>query len=109
MPNDDIRGLDELYVLPTYKRFPGVFVRGLGCSVWDEEGNEYLDFLAGIAVCQLGHCHPAVVKAIEQQARPLIHPSNFFLPPPQAKLARELCRVSGMEKVFFTVDGTTAN
>jgi acetylornithine/N-succinyldiaminopimelate aminotransferase len=109
MPNEDIRALDELYVLPTYKRFPGVFVRGLGCSVWDEEGNEYLDFLAGIAVCQLGHCHPAVVKAIEQQARTLIHTSNFLLTPPQAKLARELCRVSGMEKVFFTVDGTSAN
>jgi predicted acetylornithine/succinylornithine family transaminase len=107
--SEDIRALDEKYVLQTYKRLPGVFVRGEGCFVWDEDGNQYLDFLAGIAVCQLGHCHPAVVKAIETQARTLIHTSNFLLTPPQAKLAKKLCEVSGMERVFFTVDGTNAN
>lgn len=105
----DIRALDDEYVMHTYKRLPGVFVRGEGCYLWDDQGNRYLDFLAGIAVCQLGHCHPAVVQALTEQAQKLIHTSNHLLTPPQAELAKRLCEISGMEKVFFTIDGTTAN
>lgn len=108
MATPDIRSLDQQYVMNTYKRMPGVFVRGEGCSLWDEDGNEYLDFLAGIAVCQLGHCHPAVVKAVTEQAKTLMHTSNYLVSPPQALLAKRLCEISGMENVFFAVDGTTA-
>ncbi len=56
---DDIKKLDDTYVMQTYARMPALFVQGAGCSLWDNRGNEYLDLLAGIAVCQLGHCHPA--------------------------------------------------
>ena len=107
--SESIEALDEQYVLHTYKRLPGVFVRGEGPYLWDENGKKYLDFLAGIAVCQLGHCHPAVTKAIEDQARTLLHTSNYLVTEPQSRLAKKLCEISGMEKVFFTVDGTTAN
>jgi len=106
---EDIRSLDQQYVLNTYKRLPGVFVRGEGCYLWDDQGNRYLDFLAGIAVCQLGHCHPAVVEALTSQAKRLMHTSNHLLTEPQARLAKRLCELSGMGKVFFGVDGTTAN
>ncbi|HEY3779888.1 MAG TPA: acetylornithine transaminase [Fimbriimonadaceae bacterium] len=109
LSNENIQALDEKYVLHTYKRMPGVFVRGKGCYLYDENGKEYLDFLAGIAVCQLGHCHPAVVKAITEQAQTLLHTSNYLVTEPQARLAKKLCEISGMDKVFFTTDGTTAN
>lgn len=100
--------LDERFVLPTYKRQLGVFVRGKGTRLWDSEGNEYLDFLAGIAVDQLGHCHPAMIEAITRQAQTLIHTSNHLLTPPQPLLAERLCTVTGMDKAFFSNDGTTA-
>jgi acetylornithine/N-succinyldiaminopimelate aminotransferase len=106
---EEIKSLDDRFVMQTYKRLPGLFVRGEGCSLWDSEGNEYLDFLAGIAVCQLGHCHPAVVEALARQGATLIHTSNHLLTEPQARLAERLCQLSDMDKVFFTVDGTTAN
>jgi len=109
MQNQDITALEERYLLHNYKRMPGVYVRGEGCYLWDEDGKKYLDFLAGIAVCQLGHCHPAVVKALRDQAGVLMHTSNYLLTPTQVKLAEKLCQISGMEKVFYTVDGTTAN
>ncbi len=105
---ETIQSMDETYVLPTYTRFPALFVQGSGCSLWDNRGNEYLDLLAGIAVCQLGHCHPAVVSALTRQAQQLIHTSNLLLTAPQAQLARRLCELSGMERAFFTPDGTTA-
>ncbi len=104
-----IKALDDQYVMHTYKRMDGLFVRGQGCSMWDSEGNEYLDFLAGIAVCQLGHCHPAVVSAISNQANTLMHTSNYLLNEPMARLAEKLCKLSGMDKTFFVVDGTVAN
>jgi acetylornithine/N-succinyldiaminopimelate aminotransferase len=100
--------LDQEFVLKTYNRMPALFVQGSGCTLWDNRGNEYLDFLAGIAVCQLGHCHPAVVAAITRQAQQLIHTSNILLSAPQAQLAQKLCRISGMDKVFFCNDGTTS-
>ena len=105
---ETIHSLDETYVLPTYNRMPALFVQGSGCSLWDNRGNEYLDLLAGIAVCQLGHCHPAVVSALTRQAQQLIHTSNLLLTAPQAQLARRLCELSGMDRAFFTPCGTTA-
>ncbi len=106
---DTIKSTDEQFVMQTYKRLPALFVQGAGCSLWDNRGNEYLDLLAGIAVCNLGHCHPAVVSAITRQAQQLIHVSNFGLTAPQAQLAKRLCELSGMEKAFFAVCGATAN
>ncbi|MCO5297051.1 MAG: acetylornithine transaminase [Fimbriimonadaceae bacterium] len=105
---DTIKHADDESVLPLYNRFPALMVQGAGCSLWDNRGNEYLDLLAGIAVCQLGHCHPAVVSALSRQAQQLIHTSNFLLTAPQAQLAQRLCTLSGMDRVFFTPCGTTA-
>ncbi|HWD41429.1 MAG TPA: acetylornithine transaminase [Fimbriimonas sp.] len=106
---DTIHELDQEYVYKTYNRMPALFVQGAGCTLWDNRGNEYLDLLAGIAVCSLGHCHPAVVAAITRQAQQLIHTSNLLLTAPQAQLAERLCRLSGMDRVFFCNDGATAN
>lgn len=106
---DAIHQLDQDHVLATYRRLPVLMVQGAGCYLWDNRGNRYLDLLAGIAVCQLGHCHPAVVTAITRQAQQLIHVSNLFLTAPQAKLAAKLTALSGLERVFFAVCGATAN
>jgi ornithine carbamoyltransferase len=106
---DTIKSLDTEYVTPTYNRQPALFVQGSGAILWDNRGNEYLDFLAGIAVNSLGHCHPALVAAITRQAQQLIHTSNVLLTAPQAQLAEKLCKISGMDKVFFTPCGATAN
>lgn len=106
---DDIRTIDEGHLMATYARYPALMVQGAGCALWDNRGNEYLDFLAGIGVNQLGHCHPAVVAAITRQAQQLIHTSNLLLTSPQAFLARHLVRISGMDRVFFAVCGATAN
>lgn len=106
---DVIKTTDDQFVTPTYSRMPALFVQGSGCSLWDNRGNEYLDMLAGIAVCQLGHCHPAVVSAITRQAQQLMHVSNLLLTAPQAQLAKRLAEISGMDRVFFATDGATAN
>ena len=106
---DTIKELDDAYVLKTYNRMPALFVQGAGLSLWDNRGNEYLDLLAGIAVCSLGHCHPAVVAAITRQAQQLIHTSNIFLTAPQAQLAERLAKLSGLQRAFFCNDGATAN
>lgn len=84
-------------------------VKGDGCRVWDNEGNEYLDALAGIAVCGLGHCHPAVTDAISSQAQQLLHTSNLYNIEPQQQAAKLLCELSGMENVFFSNSGAEAN
>ncbi|MEQ1823269.1 MAG: acetylornithine transaminase [Fimbriimonadaceae bacterium] len=105
---EEIEQLDAKHILPTYKRQPGVFVRGKGARIWDSEGKEYLDFLAGIAVDALGHCHPAMVAAMHEQAQTLIHTSNHLLTEPQVRLAEKLCQITGMDRVFFANDGTTA-
>lgn len=99
----------EQYVAPTYNRYPLVLVRGKGTRVWDGEGKEYLDFVSGLAVCNLGHCHPKVVKAIQDQAEQLIHVSNFYYIAPQIELASLLCEHSFAEKVFFCNSGAEAN
>ena len=106
---ETIKNLDDQYVMNTYNRMPALFVQGSGSTLWDNRGNEYIDMLAGIAVDSLGHCHPAVVSAITRQAQQLMQCSNLLLNAPTAQLAKKLCDLSGMDKVFFTVCGATAN
>ncbi len=89
-----------------------MLVRGEGCCVWDDEGNEYLDFLAGIAVNSLGHAHPAFVEAVADQAATLVHVSNYFATPPQLELAERLKRITGAGdagRVYFGNSGAEAN
>src|SRR3954452_19747550 len=93
----------------TYKRAPVDFVRGEGALLWDAEGREYLDFLSGISVCSLGHCHPAVVAAVREQAGRLMHVSNLFYTEPMARLAERLSESSLGGRVFFANSGTEAN
>ncbi|MCC6351710.1 MAG: acetylornithine transaminase [Fimbriimonadaceae bacterium] len=107
--NVNLFELDSSYTIATYARLPLAIERGSGCEVWDTEGRRYLDFLAGIAVCCLGHAHPRFVSAIHRQASTVAHVSNFLLTAPPARLAERLCRLSGMERVFFTSCGGTAN
>ena len=78
----DLQALERDHLVPAYARLPVDFVRGQGALLWDAEGNEYLDFLAGISVCNAGHCHPGVVEAVREQAGRLLHASNFYLTEP---------------------------
>jgi len=96
-------------VMQTYKRLPVAFESGSGVWLTDTEGNRYLDALAGIAVCGLGHAHPAVEQALVRQAGKLVHTSNLYLVPLQEELASELCSLSGLDKVFFCNSGAEAN
>ena len=105
----EIKQLDNDNLLPIYARLPITIVRGQGMRVWDADGKEYLDFLAGIAVNTLGHCHPRMVKAIQEQAATLIHTSGYYYTAPVAKLAEKLVSVSGMERAFFCNSGAEAN
>jgi len=101
--------LYEKYVMGTYPRADLLFVRGQGAKLWDAEGKEYLDFAAGIAVCSLGHCHPAVTKAIQEQAGRLLHVSNLFMNENQPRLAQKLIE-NGFDGVcFFCNSGAEAN
>ncbi len=93
----------------TYSRFPAAMVRGEGCRLWDADGREYLDFLAGIAVCSLGHCHPAVTEAVCTQAKTLMHVSNLFYTKPQTELAELLTANSFADRVFMANSGAEAN
>ena len=98
------------FVMPTYGRFDLALTRGEGSHVWDESGKAYLDFGAGIAVCSLGHCHPAVTKALSEQGGKLLHISNLYLNRPQAELARKIVELVGLGgKVFFCNSGAEAN
>ncbi len=99
----------DQYVMKTYNRYPVSFVKGEGCWLYDSQGKKYLDMLAGIAVCNLGHCHPRVSEAICQQAKTLIHTSNLFHIEPQAELAELICKNSFGDKVFFCNSGAEAN
>ena len=89
----ELQALEERYLMRTYRRAPVEFVRGEGALLWDAEGKEYLDFLAGISVCSVGHCHPAVVEAVREQAGRLMHVSNLFYTEPMVRLAERLARV----------------
>ena len=95
--------------MKTYGRYPIVPVRGEGCRLWDADGREYLDFLGGVAVNNLGHCHPRVVLALQQQAAQLIHCSNYYQIPQQIELAELLCSHSFADKAFFCNSGAEAN
>jgi acetylornithine/N-succinyldiaminopimelate aminotransferase len=101
--------LEERYLMRTYKRGPVDFVRGEGCLLWDADGKEYLDFLAGISVCSIGHCNPAVVAAVTAQTERLMHVSNLFYTEPMTKLAQRLSESSLGGRVFFCNSGTEAN
>ena len=83
--------------------------KGSGSWLWDDQGNKYLDAIAGIAVCGLGHCHPAVSEAISQQAQTLVHSSNLYNLQPQEQLAEKLRAISGMDNMFFANSGAEAN
>jgi predicted acetylornithine/succinylornithine family transaminase len=108
MNSQDIQQLHQQYVMPTYA--PGLaLVRGEGATVWDADGNAYLDFIAGIAVTALGHCHPALVEAIRDQAGRLMHVSNLFYNELQPQLARAISQRSLGGKVFFCNSGAEAN
>jgi len=109
MDSQTLMMLSEKYVANTYARYPILLVRGKGTRVWDLEGKEYLDFVSGLAVCNLGHCHPKVVKALQDQAEKLIHVSNFYYIEPQIQLASLLCQHSFADKVFFCNSGAEAN
>ncbi len=97
------------YIMGTYARLPIVLVRGEGARVWDADGKEYLDFLAGIAVCALGHANPQVSESICAQARTLMHVSNIYHIEPQIRLAALLVENSFADKVFFCNSGAEAN
>jgi predicted acetylornithine/succinylornithine family transaminase len=105
----DLQALEDDWVMGTYARQPVEFVRGEGCRLWDAEGNEYLDCLAGISVAQIGHCHPALVEAIREQAGRLIHVSNLYYTEPGMRLAKRLAESSLGGKVFFANSGAEAN
>ena len=96
-------------IINTYARIPTAMVSGKGCILTDEDNNTYIDFLAGIAVCSLGHCHPQITKAISKQASKLVHVSNLFYTQPQADLASILIEKSFADKVFFANSGAEAN
>jgi predicted acetylornithine/succinylornithine family transaminase len=97
------------YVVSTYNRIPVVMVRGQGCHVWDLDGKEYLDLVAGVAVNSLGHAHPCVVDALNKQSRELIHTSNLYHTIPQLELAKRISDASFGGKVFFANSGAEAN
>jgi acetylornithine aminotransferase/acetylornithine/N-succinyldiaminopimelate aminotransferase len=101
--------LEKQYHQGTFSRQPVTFVRGEGVRVWDADGRSYLDFVAGIAVNILGHCHPAVVNAISEQAHQLIHVSNLYVNTRQVELAEQLYHKSGGMRAFFSNSGAEAN
>ena len=98
----------DKYHFDLYGRYPIALVKGKGSKVWDDERNEYIDALAGIAVNSLGHCHPRIVKTIQKQSAKLMHVSNFYYNEPQSNLAEKLVDVSGLDRVFFCNSGAEA-
>jgi acetylornithine/N-succinyldiaminopimelate aminotransferase len=107
--NSGLKAREERYVIQTYKRAEVNFVRGEGAVLFDDEGNEYLDFLSGISVASVGHCHPDVVAAVQEQSGQLMHASNLFYTEPMVDLAERLSTGSLGGKVFFCNSGTEAN
>jgi acetylornithine/N-succinyldiaminopimelate aminotransferase len=105
----EIKDMTSKYIINTYGERPISIVRGEGAYVWDAEGKRYLDFVAGIATLNVGHCHPKVVEAIADQTRKLIHVSNLYYIEPQAKLAKRLVELSFADKCFFCNSGAEAN
>ena len=103
---DNWQELEHKYYMPIFKRTPLTIVRGQGARVWDDNNRQYLDFVAGLAVNSLGHCHPAVVEAVTEQVKTLIQASNNFYTIPQLKLAELLVQNSCLDKVFICNSGT---
>jgi len=108
MVADDIRAREAKHVLQTYRRAPITFVRGEGVRLYDADGKEYLDLLSGIGVASLGHAHPALARAISEQASILLHTSNLFFHPLQGQVAERLASLSGLPRAFFCNSGTEA-
>ena len=100
---------DNQHLMTTYASMDVTFDHGQGAILWDTNGKQYLDALSGIAVCGLGHAHPAVTSAISEQAARLVHTSNLYQIANQQLLADELCRISGLDRVFFSNSGAEAN
>jgi len=109
MTNAEVIARSAAYEMSVYARQPVAFVRGDGCELWDADGKRYLDFFAGLAVNNLGHCHPAVVAAIREQSALLLHASNVYHTPPAGELCALLCRHSFAERVFLSNSGAEAN
>ncbi len=109
MTNEEAAQLTEQYLMPTYSQLPVAFVRGAGSRLWDADGKQYLDFVAGIAVLGPGHCHPKVTAAVCEQAHKLMHTSNLYHIPPQAQLAAKLVQLSCADRAFFCNSGAEAN
>lgn len=105
---NEIVAKHQKYIMNTYNRYPIAAVRGEGVKLWDAEGKEYLDFLGGIAVNVLGHCHPAVVEAIVSQVKELLHVSNLYYTRPAGELAELLVLNGGLDKIFFCNSGAEA-
>ena len=108
MKNDTIKMADD-HIAGTYARFPIVITKGSGSTLWDEEGRRYTDFIAGIAVCNLGHAHPEIAAAVGRQAGKLCHVSNLYYTRPQAELAQMLVSKCFADRVFFCNSGAEAN
>jgi len=108
MKNDTMEAADRV-IAATYKRFPIVITKGYGCKLWDSEGRAYTDFVAGIAVCNLGHAHPKIVENVSKQAATLFHVSNLYYTKPQTELALKLVEISFADRVFFCNSGAEAN
>ena len=100
--------LERSYFMPVFDRQPLTLVKGRGMYVWDDHGRRYLDFVAGVAVDSLGHCHPTLIKAVSEQVRTLVHTSNLYYTIPQLKLAELLVKHSAFQKVFFCNSGAEA-
>ena len=107
--NEELAREGGRYIANTYARFPLALVRGAGARVWDADGVEYLDFVGGIAVTSLGHCHPKVTAALQAQAQTLLHVSNLYHIEPQVRLAKLLCEHSFADRAFFCNSGAEAN
>jgi acetylornithine aminotransferase len=109
MESQDLMRRSQINICSTYNRFNIVLTRGSGCHVWDSEGREYLDFVAGIAVCNLGHSPPDLARVLYEQAQKLVHVSNLYYTEPQAELAEALANICFADKAFFCNSGAEAN
>src|SRR5262249_12736698 len=108
MNSAEIVALSDRYLFPTYARAPLALVRGEGARVWDGDGKEYLDFFSSTVVTALGHAHPAITRAVEEQARRILHVSNLHYCEPQARLAEALVKHSFADRVFLCNSGAEA-
>ena len=107
--NKTLKERGDEVIVGSYARYPAAMIKGAGCRLTDADGREYIDFLSGIAVCGLGHCHPKVTEAICRQAAQLVHVSNLYYTEPQIELAELITANSFGEKLFFCNSGAEAN